>query len=346
MITRSLKSALLAATAVIALTGAAEAQVNSIAIGVNGGGTVKTLAINQDDVNLGNVVSANPNGSGSLPVRGPWNSISTNQAGGANSFNGALTSGAGSTTASLNAGYTGGRNAHTLSIGGTTAPVNPTVTISAHNTGGGANTIVDTLNGTSLNYNLSLSGTGNSLTNSVAATGAVALGQTITGSNNTVGNTVSGVASFDHTLGLSGSGNVIANTANTGGAKTISQSITGSDNLVTVGLTGAGTQSAYLTTDSTTRVDFTQDSAAANSHADVYLSSVTGALGTAAKVTLTQTAAADGAAAVLGVYGGSYTMGTSGPGGAGVYVNQNSPGAVLNATVTAGANGYTASFVQ
>ena len=70
---------------------------------------------------------------------------------------------------------------------------------------------------------------------------------------------------------------------------------------------------------------------------------------------LTQTAAADNATANLTVGGGRFTMGLltgSLPGIAlpannpGVYVYQNSPGATLNAVVTAGANAYTAKFIQ
>ena len=192
----------------------------------------------------------------------------------------------------------------------TTAPTNPQLTINVTNNGAGTNTISDTLNGSAVTYGLTIVGTGNSLTNSVAATGAVALNQTITGSNNTVGNTVSGVASFTHNLAITGSGNTIANTANGGGAKTIGQTITGSNNLVTVGLTGAGTQSSSLTTDSGTKVNFTEASAANNSAAVVGLSNVIGAGGTAAKIILTQTALADNATANVNVSGGTFTMGT------------------------------------
>ena len=262
MIARTLTSTLLAATAVIALTGAAGAtDPNSIGIDVSGTGSTNTLAITQDDANLANYVG-NAAGNGSLPVRGPWNTVVIDQQGGANAFMGSLTSNTGSTTASLSASYAGGRNSHTLAIGGTTAPTNPSVTIGVTNNGAGTNTISDTLDGSALTYKLTILGTGNRLANSAAASGAVTLNQSITGGNNTVANDVSGVASFTHTLALTGSGNTIANTARTGGGKTITQTIASDDSFVTVGLTGSGTQLASLTTDSGTMVDFTQASAA------------------------------------------------------------------------------------
>src|SRR5216683_3246939 len=355
MTTRTLKAVLLAASAVIALTGAAGAAgVNTIGID-SGAGTTNTLAITQDDANLANIVG-NGVGTGSLAIVGPWNTVSIDQQGGNNAFKGtSLKANAASTTASLSATYAGGKNTHTLNMGATTAPTNPSLTINVTNNGAGTNTMTDTLNGTAVTYGLTILGTGNSLTNSVAASGAVALNQTITGSNNTVGNTVSGVASFTHNLALTGSGNTIANTASGGGAKTIGQTIVGSNNAVSVGLTGTGTQSSSLTTGSGTLVDFAQASAADNSAATVGLSNVIGAAGAAAKVMLTQTALADNATANLTVSGGVSTMGllmgslrgialpANNPG---VYVYQNSPGATVNAVVTAGANGFTAKFIQ
>jgi hypothetical protein len=356
MTTRTLKSTLLAATAVIALTGAAGAAgVNTIGID-SGAGSTNTLAITQEDAVLGNIVG-NGVGTGSLAIVGPWNTVSIDQQGGNNAFKGtSLKANAASTTASLSATYAGGKNTHTLNMGATTAPTNPSLTINVTNNGAGTNTISDTLNGSAVTYGLTILGTGNSLTNSVSASGAVALNQSITGSNNTVGNTVSGVASFTHNLAITGSGNNIANTASGGGAKTIGQTITGSNNLVTVGLTGAGTQSSSLTTDAATLVDYTQASAGINTASVVGLSNVFGAGGTAAKIILTQTALADNATANVNVSGGTFTMGTvngnipSLPGSPGtnpgVYVYQNSPSATLNAVVTANKNGYSAKFTQ
>ena len=108
---------------------------------------MKSLSITQDDANLGNQVSGTPGGSSALPVEGPWKTISINQQGGTNKFYGSVKAGGGSTTATLSASYTGGKNTHSLAIGATTAPTNPTVAIAVTNNGGGTNTITDTLDG-------------------------------------------------------------------------------------------------------------------------------------------------------------------------------------------------------
>jgi hypothetical protein len=107
MTTRTLKSTLLAAAALIALTGAAGAtNPNSIGIDVSGTGPTSTLAITQDDANLANSAS-NVAGNGALPVRGPWSTVSIDQEGGNNALRGSLQSNTGSTTASLSASYAG-----------------------------------------------------------------------------------------------------------------------------------------------------------------------------------------------------------------------------------------------
>jgi len=103
MIARTLTSTLLAATAVIALTRAAGAtDPNSIGIDVSGTGSTNTLAITQDDANLANYVG-NAAGNGSLPVRGPWNTVVIDQQGGANALMGSLTSNTGSPSSSRRA---------------------------------------------------------------------------------------------------------------------------------------------------------------------------------------------------------------------------------------------------
>ncbi len=150
MTTRILKSTLLAATAVIALTAAAGAAgVNTIGID-SGAGTTNTLAITQDDANLNNIVG-NGVGTGSLAIVGPWDTVSIDQQGGNNAFKGtSLKANAASTTASLSATYAGGKNTHTLNMGATTAPTNPSLTINVTNNGAGTNTMTDTLNGTAV----------------------------------------------------------------------------------------------------------------------------------------------------------------------------------------------------
>jgi hypothetical protein len=347
-----MKSVLVGATILMGLAVPAFAQaVNDIWIDAASSGSVKTLAITQDAANPTNQVAGNAAGSSVFPVVGPWKTISINQQGGTNLFYGSMASHSGSTTASLAASYTGGNNTQSLTIGGTTPPSNPAVSIAVDNTGIGANTITDTLDGSSLAYNLAVTGTGNSITNSVAATGAVTLtqgggGYGISGNNNTVSNSVSGVASYTHTLTIAGNSNTITNAASNGGDKTITQSITGDGNTVGMTLNGAGTQSAALTVDVGTTVDYTLATAAVGAAANINLSNVVGLGGIPAVINVTQTAAAAGATANLTISGGTYTMGSSLAGGAGVIVNQNSSGAILNMTTTANANGYTVHVTQ
>jgi hypothetical protein len=346
-----MKSVFLGATILMGLSVPGwAANLNDIRIDATTAGSVKTLSITQDDANLANQVSAT-SGGGSLPIKGSWKTVSIDQQGGANVFNGSLKATGGSANATLNASYAGGKNTHSLTIGSTTAPANPTVVIAVTNNGLGTNTITDTLDGTSVNYNLALKGTGNTLTNSVSASGAVVLGQGggvlgITGNNNSVTNTVSGVASFTHNLTLVGNGNTIANSAINGGDKTITQNITGDGNTVTMTLNAAGSQDAALTVGSTSMVHYTLLGSAAGGSANINLFNVIGAASAPAVVNVTQTAAATGSTANLTVSGGTFTMGDTLPGSAGVNVFQNSPAANLSATVTANANGYTANFTQ
>jgi hypothetical protein len=349
----AMKTYLLGATVLIGLAAPAWAtSLNNIRIdAVSNGGAAKTLQITQDDVNLNNQVSGNSAGTTSFAAAGTWHSVNINQQGGNNKLYGSIKAGGASSTSSLTASYTGGNNTHSLTIGGTTAPVNPTVAITVNNTGAETNTITDTLDGTSLSYNLALTGTGNTLTNAVAATGAIALNQGggsygVTGNDNTISNTVSGVASFTHNLTLTGNSNSITNAASGGGDKTITESIASDNNTVSVSLTGSGTQSAALTSDSGSKLDFILTAAAANSAANIILSNVSGAASAPAVIRVTQTALADGATANLSVSGGTYTMGTTLTGGAGAIVTQNSPGAYLNASVAAAANGYTVNITQ
>ncbi len=219
-----------------------------------------------------------------------------------------------------------------------------------NNTGVGANTITDTLNGATLSYNLAVTGTDNAVTNSVGATGAITLNQGgsygITGNSNTVSNTAAGVASFTNNLTLAGSFNTITNTASGGGDKTITESVASDHNTVAVSLTGTGTQIAGVTSDSGSQIDLDLTSQAANSSANLILSNVIGAASAAAKITVTQTAVADGATAILSVSGGTFTMGNTLAGGVGANVYQNSAGAYLNASVAAAANGYTVNITQ
>ncbi len=337
-----MKSLLLSATILAGLSVPAWAGINDLEIDAASNGSVGTLSIVQDDTNLGNQVSATSGGGSAMPVKGPWHTISINQSGGGNKLYGSIKAGSGSTTAALTASYTGAGNSHSLTIGATTAPVNPQLSITV---AGASNTITDTLDGNALNYTLNITGSSNTLTNAIGATGAVTLSQAITGGNNTVSNTVTGATGFSHTLTVAGSGNAITNTVSGGGTTAITQDIQSDSNSITTNLDG-GSQTASLSVDAASFVTYTQTSTGSGSNAAVTLSGVTGASALPAVVNLTQTAAAVGATATLSVNGGTFKMGTSLPGGVGVNVYQNSPGAILNASVAANANGYTANFTQ
>jgi hypothetical protein len=427
-----MKTLLLGTTMLMGLAGPAfAATLNSIAID-NGSGSVGALAIIQDDGSNTNTVSgdgASGAGAARLPISGPWSTIVINQTGSGNvlrtAAGGTITSKAGSTSASLTANYTttaAGGNVHSLTIGKTTTPLNPSVVIFVKNNGASDNTVTDTLDGASLSYNLGLLGTGNAVTNTVsAATGGITLtqgnsaygvaggygiagdsntvvntlastggtvlaslmitgngnsltntitttggaitlaqgggGNGITGSSNSITNTIGAsvaVTSFSQTLAVNGSGNTIVNTVDSAGGKTVDllMASSSSDNITTT-VGGGGLQTASLSTSGSSYLNYSLTSAANNSYASVGLTGVSGVSATPAVVTVEQTAAASNATAILNVTATGLTMGTLGsvPGaynaaGAGVAVYQNSPGAYLNATVTAASNGYTAKFTQ
>ncbi len=217
----TLKTLLLATTALMAVSGTALALVNTINIDISSQGSVNSLDITQDATHgLGNVINSNgnPTTGVALPIKGPWDVVSLTQNGSGDAFFGAIKAGGASATASLTASYGGGNNSHSLTVGQTTAPVNPTITVAVTNTDSTANTFIDTLNGTSLSYGLHVNGTNTSVTNSVSATAGITLDQTVNGGTalaaNTVGNTVSGVNSFSNTLVVGGAGNSVTNTAN------------------------------------------------------------------------------------------------------------------------------------
>ena len=249
-----MRNILLSTTVMMTLALPAMAQ-NSIKIDVGpAGGKVTSLAIIQDDTAASNIVSGNGTSGAAgtaFPVSGSWNSIAVNQTGGNNVLKGGIKSGAGSTTASLNANYattsTGG-NTHSLSIGGTTAPVDPTVKVFVSNNGASDNAITDNLNGTGLTYNLGLAGTGNTVGNAVTAATSVTLNQGdgvvagigggygIAGDNNTVANTIGSGAAVSANLRILGNGNSVTNTVTASGNVTLNQGgaygITGDNNTV------------------------------------------------------------------------------------------------------------------
>jgi hypothetical protein len=344
------------AAAVLALAGPALAA-NTVKLDISGTGQVTTLAIAQDAAhNSGAITTTGAAGGAQIPIRGHWDSISIVQNGAGESFaSTGLTANAASTAASLDLTYgssgTTGNNSHTLVIGNTTAPVNPLVTVDVNNTNGAqdANIITDSLNGASLTYSLSIDGTANSISNTLAVTGAFFLTETVSGGShgagNTITNSITGATSANVTLDVESDHNTVTNTSNGSGVKTISVNLpSGSNgNTVVQNLTGGtGSQTANFTVNGTTsKVNYGLTASGAGTTANVTLSDVVGAAGAAGKVTISQTGAGDNVG--LTFNGNSFTMGSGLTGGAGILVTQSSPGAKLSATISAGANGYQAS---
>ena len=108
---------------------------------------------------------------------------------------------------------------------------------------------------------------------------------------------------------------------------------------------GSGAQTSNLTvTGLTSRVNFGLTASGAGTVSNVNLADVVGAAGAAGKLTLSQSGA--GSNLALTVNGGAFTMGSNLAGGAGVLIAQASHGAVLDAVITAGGNGYSYTITQ
>ena len=359
---RALQACSLAALA-LAAAGPAMAA-NTIKLDVTGSGNgVKTLSINQDATNHTNTITSDGTaGGGQLTVLGKWKTISISQTGFGNVLKtvSGITGDTASTDANLSLTYisaaTGGKNIHSLSIGGTTAPTDAAVTVSMTNNdavNAANNTLTDVLDGTSLGYTLDLVGANNTISNTIAATGAVTLNEIVHGgtsaSGNTVTNSITGADSASVTLAVYSNGNTITNTSDGAGDKTISITLPSggaSGNTISNNFTGGtGAQSSsLLVTGVTSRINFGLIASGATTTSSVTLADVVGAAGAAAKLALSQTGA--NANLTLAVNGGGFAMGSSLSGGAGVLITQASPGAVLNANINAVADAYTYSISQ
>jgi len=291
---RSAGTLLLASAAWLAASGALAA--NTLNIDISNGGTVRSLRISQDANGPTHVITADGATNGAaLPVRGAWNTIAITQIGQSNTLGGAFTS-SGSTTAALSLTYgaagTGGANHHTLTIGGTTAPVNPSVTVAVINSDptNATNTITDVLDGSSLTYALTLNGSDNVISNTLSATGAVNLTESIAGGllglGNTVTNTVTGATSITGAITIASDDNEVTNLSDGAGAKTfnVNLPVSGADgNTITTDFTGGtGTQTSNLTvTGVTSRVDYSVEASGAGSTVNATLSNTVGAAGAA-----------------------------------------------------------------
>jgi hypothetical protein len=287
-------------------------------------------------------------------VNGPWNNITIGQTGGAmasNTLSGSISSTTAGTPPPSNFSATYatttalGTNAHTLALssGGTVG-----ATIAVNNSGASPNAITDNLTADgAITYGLTVNGTGNNVTNTIAGATSISLTDII------------GTAATTDPVAaaVNANNNTIANSSIGSGAKTISVTLLGSNNTATNAF-GSSTdaQSSTLTTDAlSSHVNYELDAAATTggTSATVNLYNVVGTSGTPAVVNVAQSGGG-GDSASLTVQGGGYTMGTISGGlegsisgkTAGVQVQQTSPGAMLVATVTAAGNGYTASFKQ
>jgi hypothetical protein len=360
-----LRSRALAASALgaFALVAAGPALAgNTIKLDATGAGNgVKTLSITQDAVDNSNTITTTGAAGGAqIPITGKWNSIAITQTGTGNVLKSTGINGTtGSTTASLalsyDAGDSSGGNIHSLVIGGTTAPANASVTATVVNTdsGAGVNTITDVLDGGSLTYVLDVDGTDNTIADTVAASGAVNLNQTVhggsLGAGNTITNTISNATSASVTVAVFSDGNTITNLSNGTGDKTISITLPsgGTDgNTVSNNFTGgAGAQSStLLVTGIGSKVDFGLVASGATTTSAVTLNDVVGVAGAAAKLALSQTGA--NASLSLTINGGTATIGSALAGGAGVVVSQASSNAVLSANINAIGTNYTYSISQ
>ena len=345
-----MKSLLLGATVMMGLSFPSwAAHLNEIRIDATSAGSVKTLSITQDDANVDNQVSGTAGGGSALPVKVPGTGSPLIRQVAPTSSTARSRPPAVRPPRTWMRPYTGGGNTHSLDIGAVQAPTDPTVQISVHNSGGGSNTITDSLDGAALTYSLTVTGTDNAISNSVSATGAITLNQGgggygVTGSRNSVTNNVSGVAAFTHNLTIAGSDNTVLNTVSNGGNKTITENIGSSGNTVTMTLDAAGNQDAALTVNSGSMVN-SPLSSGGGAAANIILSNVIGAASAPAVINVTQTVAAVGATANLGISGGPSPWGIrSRPGWRVCRPEQSRCG--LNANVTANANGYTVNIAQ
>jgi hypothetical protein len=356
---RTARTLLLTTAAWLAADAALAANV--LNIDVSGSGTVRTLRIRQDANGPSHVVSANGlAGGAAFPVRGAWNTLSITQIGQSNTLAGAITS-TGSTTAALSLSYgaaaTGGNNSHSLTIGGTTAPVNPTVTVAVINSDptNAANTITDVLDGSSLTYALTLNGSDNTISNTLAATGAVSVTETINGGSdglgNTVTNTITGATSITGTIVIASDDNDVTNLSNGAGAKTFSVTLPNggaNGNTISNDFTGgSGTQISNLTvTGVASRVDYGLVASGVGSTVNATLSNVEGVAGAAGVVRVLQTG--NGVSLGLTINGGGFEMGsdTVDTLTGGILVAQTTTGATANLIINASGDGYTFAINQ
>jgi len=255
------RSKILAACSALAI-GTSAAASNFIDVsGTTAGTGVNSLSITQDTSLTSNTISGNGLSSGAttLPIAGPWTSISLLQYGGNDVFSGSVKAATGSTTSALSATLgvapgsgtgngTEGYNSESLTIGATSAPVNPQITVSLANTAGtpgagnknSSTDIFNVSNSGTLNYTLAVTGNSNTLANTDSAAGNATVTETLsTASSNNVNNILTTQSATTGTvlyyqLQITGAtSNTVSNNVTANYSIAIGQTLTGGSNSIT-----------------------------------------------------------------------------------------------------------------
>jgi hypothetical protein len=233
---------------------------------------------------------------------------------------------------------------NTVSGGGTTR-VGETVTASSGNTLTSALTAGGTLS-YALNIN---SGNSNSVSNMVNATSFINVSQTLAGSSNSVTDKVgmnAAVGSYYETIQVSGSGNTITNTvAGAAGADMVGISLGSSGNTVSNTIFGTGTQTANLMETGNSKIDYSLAAGSSgkpisSSSSYLILNNVIGAGAGQAAVNVTQSG--NGATLIATVNG----LNGATVGAGGLNFTQASANAYANVTVNGFGSGYSINLKQ
>jgi len=213
-----------------------------------------------------------------------------------------------------------------------------------------ANTLNSSVGGSTVGYWLNVTGTNNTISNTIYTSGNIALGssgtaETISGGFNTITDAIGAASgralSYTESLSMSGSSNTITNnyTGAGGAAETVSLNVSGSNDVITNNLSATtGTQASYVNADvNTHNTNYTLNASAANTAASVTLENVTGSAG----VTVNQSGAGSTAYLTVNATGQSYTLGAGG-----VSLTQTTAGSFYNGTVTPTGAGFTQTITQ
>ena len=245
-------SLFLASTALVSVAGLGQAFAQTIthnALYIGGSGTVKTLTISQDSTVTNNDISLGGTGAAAFPVTGTWDTISITQSGDVGTTGSNILKGAGiATHASGSSSFAGTYsttaaatkdNVHSLATAVTGSDAAIVIAMVQDGTTGD-NAVTDSLTATGgLAYKLNVTGSGNTLGNTLNGTAvtlqdAAASGGTlaILGNSNTITNTITAAGAIALGQTVTGNTNAIINLINSGAAATVNQSVIGSHNTV------------------------------------------------------------------------------------------------------------------